>query len=72
MNLVIFIIGIFVGGLLFWLYTKPKKPSGSFVIDFSDPMKDVCTLEMDEDLNDIYTKKCIMLKVRVVEDDSQN
>lgn len=61
------IIGLFVGGLLFYIYDKrirrKQKPSGRFVMDFSDPTKDICRLELDEDLNSIYTKKSIMLDI---------
>lgn len=62
-----FLIGIFVGGLLYWLIFCYKKPSGTFIIDFSDPTKDVCRLELDEDINDIYTKKRILLKIKTFE-----
>ena len=67
-----FLIGIFVGALLYYAFTKPKKPVGSFIIDFSDPMKDVCRLELDEDINDIYAMKSIVLKVKTVRDISQD
>ena len=63
-----FVIGIFVGGLLFWLFIDRKKPSGTFVIDFSDPLKDVCRLELDESINDIYHKKNILLKVKTYDE----
>lgn len=59
-----FLIGIFVGGLMYWLIFERKKPSGTFVIDFSDSKKDVCRLELDEDINDIWFKKYIILKVK--------
>lgn len=65
-----FIVGIWVGLLLFYVFGVRKKPSGTFVIDLRDPEKDVCRLEMDDSLNDIYTKKRIILNVRVYEDDS--
>ncbi len=66
-----FLIGIFVGGLLFWLFVDRKKPSGTFVIDFSDVAKDVCRLELDEHLDDIYGKKSILLRVRTIAFQSQ-
>lgn len=66
-----FVIGMFVGGLVYWLFFERKKPSGTFVIDFTDPAKDVCRFEFDEDLNDIYMKRQIVLNVKVYEDDSQ-
>lgn len=66
-----FVIGLFVGGLLFWLFFERKKPSGRFVMDFSDPVKDVCRLELDESLDDIWSKKKIVLKVVTIEDLSQ-
>lgn len=65
-----FIVGIWVGLLLFYVFGVRKKPSGTFVIDLRDPEKDVCRLEMDDSLNDIYAKKRIILNVRVYEDDS--
>ena len=67
-----FLIGIIVGGLLYYIFVERKKSSGTFVIDMRDPMKDICRFEMDESLNTIYTKKQIILKVKVYESDSQN
>lgn len=61
-----FLIGVFVGicfCCLIFKFTR-KKPSGTFVIDFSDPLKDVCRLELDEELDSIYTKKKILLNVK--------
>ena len=65
-----FIVGIWVGLLLFYVFGVRKKSSGTFVIDLRDPEKDVCRLEMDDSLNDIYSKKQIILNVRVYENDS--
>lgn len=65
-----FVVGIWVGLLLFYVFGVRKKPSGTFVIDLRDPEKDVCRLEMDDSLNDIYSKKQIILNIRVYEDDS--
>ena len=59
-----FLIGIFVGALLFYVFGERKKPSGTFIIDLSDPMKDICRLELDENLNDVYGKKQIILNVK--------
>lgn len=67
-----FLIGILVGALLYYVFGERKKASGTFVIDLRDPEKDVCRMEMDESLNDIYEKKRIVLNVRVYEDDSLN
>lgn len=67
-----FLIGIFVGALMYYVFGERKKPSGTFVIDLRDPEKDVCRMEMDESLNDIYEKKQITLNVRVYEEDSLN
>ena len=67
-----FLIGIFVGALMYYVFGERKKPSGTFVIDLRDPEKDVCRMEMDESLNDIYEKKQIILNVRVYKEDSLN
>ena len=59
-------------GLLFGLLAgillskHKKKVSGSFVIDFSDPMKDVCRLELEEEIYSIYEKKQIVLNVKTI------
>lgn len=66
-----FLVGIFVGALLYWVFAERKKAVGSFVIDFSDPMKDICRLELDEDINVIYTMKHITLNVKTIRDISQ-
>ena len=59
-----FAIGIIVGLLLYFVFGERKKSSGTFFIDFTDPNKDVCRLELSENLNDIYTKKQITLNVK--------
>ena len=58
-----FLIGIFVGGLLFWLLFDRKKSSGKFIIDFRDSAESVCTLKLSENINAIYEKKLILLEV---------
>lgn len=63
-----FVVGIIVGAILHYVFGVRKKPSGTFVIDLRDPEKDVCRLEMDENLNDIYSKRQITLNVRVYEE----
>lgn len=66
-----FLIGIFVGAFLYWVFCERKKSSGTFVIDFTDPTKDVCRLELDEDINIIYMKKCIMLNIKTLNTSQQ-
>lgn len=66
-----FLIGIFVGGLLFWLFVDRKKPSGTFVIDFRDIAETPCTLKLDEHIDDIYNKKSILLRVKTYDYESQ-
>ena len=66
-----FLIGIFVGGLLFWLFVDRKKPSGKFIIDFRDIAETPVTLKLDEHIDDIYRKKSILLKVETHDYESQ-
>ena len=65
-----FLIGIFVGGLLYYIFAERKKPSGCFTIDLRDEAEDVCTLNLYEDINDIYRMKRMMLEIRTYNDDS--
>lgn len=59
------LIGNIFGGVITYLIiSKNKKPSGSFVIDISDPMRDICRLELDESLESIYSKDQIILNVK--------
>lgn len=54
-----FILGIIVG----YSITRLKKPDGRFVIDLSDPEKDVYSLELDCDLAKLPIKRYIILKI---------
>ena len=66
-----FLIGIFVGGLLYWLIVGHKKPSGKIIIDFRDVAQTPLTLKLDEHIDDIYRKKSILLKVETHDYESQ-
>lgn len=67
-----FLIGIFVGGLLFWLFVDRKKPSGKIIIDFRDIAETPLILKLDEHIDDIYRKKSILLKVETYDYESQD
>lgn len=68
-----FLLGIFVGGLLYYVFVDRKKSSGVFVIDLSDPMNnEICGLTMYENLNEISLKKRIVIDVKLVTEDSPN
>ena len=63
--LIMMVIGMIVGGgITYFTARKEFKPSGTFVIDLSDPTKDICRFEMDESLDSIYSKKQIILNVK--------
>lgn len=63
-----FLFGLFAGliatGICEYIAYKLKKPSGTFIIDFRDPEKDICRLELDESIDEIYEKKEITLRVQ--------
>ena len=67
--MIVGVVGIIIG---FWLSSfvikKTNKPSGTFVMDLTDPMKDVCTFELDESLESIYSKNQITLNVKTYGD----
>lgn len=66
--LICIIIGMIIGGGILY-FSKPKpKPSGTFVIDLSDPLKDVCRFELEESLESIYSKTQIILNVKTYSD----
>lgn len=70
-----FAIGLLVGvliGVIYNVVSKRKlRASGTFVMDFSDPLKDICRLDLAEDLNSIYEKPFIVLEVKTHGSDSQ-
>lgn len=72
MKIILFVLGLLLGVIITCICYSLRKPSGTFVIDFTDPLKDVCRFELGENLNTIYTKKRIVLNVRTYEDDSLN
>lgn len=60
-----FVIGMFVGALLFYLFVDRKKSSGNLIIDCSDPMTEsLVTLDLHQSLDTIWSKKTILLKVK--------
>lgn len=65
-----FLIGLFVGtiiaGLFCYILSKRRKTSGTFIIDLTDPMKDICRLDLNESIDSIYIKKQIMLNVMTI------
>lgn len=69
MKLILFLSGCLIGILVSYICSKLHKPktSGTFVMDFSDPTKDVCRLVLEEDLNDVYTKKYMILQIETHE-----
>lgn len=72
-----FLLPFILGGLIVFLisllrYSRRPKPSGTFIIDFSDPMTDVCKLELSEGLNTIYQKKQIVLNIETYSDVSHD
>lgn len=66
-----FIIGLIVGVIATYLLFKQRKPSGTFFMDFSNPDEEFCKLVMDEDLNSIYAKKEIILRIDAKDFNSQ-
>lgn len=59
----VFIIGFVFG----YLVTKAKKV-GTFTINYSDPEKDLCQLELTEDLDTIDKLRNVSLKIRVIKE----
>jgi hypothetical protein len=73
MELIIGILGGAVAGaLLVYILLSRKKPSGRFIMDFTNPAKDIFTVDLDDSFDDIYYKKHIVLEVQIFEDNSQN
>lgn len=67
------LVGIFIGIAVTLLFSQIrfKKPSGTFIIDLSDPMKDICNLELSETLDSISMRKRIRLNVKVIEKETR-
>ena len=63
-----FIIGIFVGAFLFWVFVDRKKSSGTFIINMSDPLDETFKLELYEGFGSLANKKQIHFNVKVYND----
>lgn len=67
-----FITGLLIGSSItliilgVYRHIKRIKPTGTFIIDLSDPMKDICRLELDESLENIYKKDQIVFNVKTI------
>lgn len=69
--ILVYLLGCLNAVLFVWIHNKSRKPSGTFVMDFSNPDEEFCKLVMDEDLNSIYTKKEIILRIDTKDFNSQ-
>lgn len=67
-----FLIGIFVGGLLYYIFAERKNASGKLILDLTESAEQPVVIKFHESLNDIYMRKQIVLDVEVLEDNSLN
>lgn len=73
--LIAIMLGIVIGGYIVNFTNRKHEdvtPSGTFIIDLTDPMKDVCRLDLSEDLNFIYSKSQIVLDVKTIGEFTQD
>lgn len=67
--MIVGIVGVIIGYWLAYFTIKmDNRTSGTFVIDLTDPLKDVCRFEMEESLESIYSKQRITLNVKTYND----
>ena len=59
---VCFVIAIIIAIIL----CKPKKPDGKILINYSDPMKDVYTLELNIPFGELDNRKTVIFEVEKV------
>lgn len=71
--LIFIVIGMILGGgVTYFIVHKEVKPSATFIIDLTDPMKDICKFELEESLETIYSKKQIIVNVKTYGDITLN
>lgn len=65
--------------IIYALHFKPKKSSpelpclGTFVINHTDPEKDLCTLALEPDsLEEIEKNEVMLIKIHVINDEGQS
>ena len=58
---------LIIGFIFGYLVGRPKKV-GSFTINYTDPQKDLCKLELNEDLDVIDKLKTMTLAVKVIKE----
>ena len=61
-GLLMFMFGVAAGLSLTMIFKLTRSTTGKFLIDSSDPEKDVFRLDLDK-LEDVYKKKVIELKI---------
>lgn len=75
MNILTFIISVICSVIILrayhWTICRFIEHHGTFAMDFSDPEKDICRLELDKDINEIYKRKYIILKIETKDYNSQ-
>lgn len=61
----------FLIGLISGSKANTSRPIGTFVINHTDPTKDLCTLQLDVDLDVIEASKQISFKVAIIDDQKE-
>lgn len=64
------LIGIGIGFLVGKQNTA--TPVGTFIVNHTDPTKDLCTLHLDVDLDVIEGSKAISFKVAIIDDKEES
>ena len=69
--LVIFLaIALLIGVFICRISCEKSAPTpvGTFIVNHTDPTKDLCTLHLDVDLDVIEASKAISFKVAIIDD----
>jgi len=73
LRVVILVLALINGCLVWRLYKKRAIPTpvGTFIVNHTDPTKDLCTLHLDVDLDVIEASKQISFKVVIIDDSEE-
>jgi len=64
-----------INGCLIWRLRKKRTmptPVGTFIVNHTDPTKDLCTLHLDVDLDVIESSKAISFEVAIIDDKEES
>lgn len=64
MEVVYLLVGVVIGAIVTYILHRRAEAVGTLEVDYTNPEADLFRLKIDEDLENLVTKKYVLIKVQ--------